>query len=293
MFANVLRYQNSRYLWWSLGLVAVSVILFVTQLGGEPANGGTWQGYTLGTVGALLIVWLSWLGVRKRRYASTSGSVQGWTSAHVYLGTATLFIASLHSALQFGWNVHTLCYVMMCAVIFSGFYGLYVYTNNPRRLSINRMGGSRETLFAELYDLNKRGMQLTRRCDPTAQEAIESSIERTAIGGGVIAQLFGMDSSLMRVAVSNSSAELVANADQQRAINIVADRIPKADKAGEVVPLRDLLSVLCRRQTIIRRLRKDIQLQAWLQVWLYVHVPLTIALLFALVIHIVTTFIYW
>ena len=72
----------------------------------------------LGAVGALLIVWLTWLGVRKRSYSSTLGSVQGWTSAHVYLGTACLIIASLHSALQFGWNVHTLSYILMCVVIF-------------------------------------------------------------------------------------------------------------------------------------------------------------------------------
>ena len=56
----------------------------------EPANGGTVLGYTLGTIAALLIVLLAWFGIRKRRYASTLGSVQGWLSAHVYLG-ATLF----------------------------------------------------------------------------------------------------------------------------------------------------------------------------------------------------------
>ena len=29
--------------------------------------GGTWLGYTLGSIGALLIAWLLWFGVRKRR----------------------------------------------------------------------------------------------------------------------------------------------------------------------------------------------------------------------------------
>ncbi len=300
MFTNILRYRNGLHLWWSLALVAVCVGIFATQTGGEPANGGTWQGYLLGTIGALLIVWLTLLGVRKRRYQSSMGSVQGWTSAHVYLGAATLVIASLHSAMQFGWNVHTFAYVITCLVIFSGFYGLHVYINYPRSMADNRLGGSRETLFTELYGLDQLAMQLTRRCEPAIRAAIESSIERTAIGGGVAAQLFGLDRSLILVSETagsvrgaNGAGKPIPNIDQQVAIDIVADRIPKADKAEEVVALQELLSVLCRRQTIVRRLSKDIQLSGWVQVWLYVHVPLTIALICALTVHIITTFIYW
>ena len=48
-----------------------------------------------------------------------------------------------------------------------------------------------------------------------------------------------------------------------------------------------------RRQAILRRIRTDIQLQAWLQLWLFIHVPFTIALLGALIVHIVVTFLYW
>ncbi len=158
MFENIFKYRGSRYLWWSLALVAISVGLYASHSASNPPSGSSWQGYTLGTVGALLIVWLAWLGIRKRRYASTVGTVQGWTSAHIYLGTAVLIIASLHSALEFGWNVHTVAYILMCLVIFSGFYGLHVYINYPHSLSDNRSGGSRQSLFAELYELNTRAL---------------------------------------------------------------------------------------------------------------------------------------
>ena len=41
----------------------------------EPPNGGTWLGYTLGTIGALLIVWLMLFGIRKRRYGPGDSSL--------------------------------------------------------------------------------------------------------------------------------------------------------------------------------------------------------------------------
>jgi hypothetical protein len=54
-----------------------------------------------------------------------------------------------------------------------------------------------------------------------------------------------------------------------------------------------LIVLLCRRQAVLRRIRRDIQLQGWLRLWLYIHVPLTFALLAALIVHIMSTFMYW
>ena len=51
--------------------------------------------------------------------------------------------------------------------------------------------------------------------------------------------------------------------------------------------------LLCRRQAVLRRIRRDIRLHGWLKIWLYFHVPVTIALLVALVLHILSTFVYW
>jgi hypothetical protein len=36
-------------------------------------NGGSWYGYTLGTIGALLILWLTMLGMRKRAMTRGAG----------------------------------------------------------------------------------------------------------------------------------------------------------------------------------------------------------------------------
>ncbi len=294
---DLIRYRRASYLWWSLILIVASSVLYGTQRSSEPPNGGTWQGYTLGTVSALLIIWLAFLGIRKRRYRSSIGTVQGWTSAHVYLGTAVLIIATLHTAGQFGWNVHTLAYVVMCFVIFSGFYGVYAYLRHPRLSSANRSGHSRDTLFTDLYETNETSRALSRYCDPESQMVVHSSIERTSLGGGVLAQLLATDRSkfVRQIAGSGggSTSAPIANQDQQQVIDFVADRIPRAEKRSEAKNLQSLLSVLCTRQAILRRIRRDIQLQAWLQVWLFIHIPFTFALLAALVVHITTTFLYW
>ena len=291
---GILRFRGSRYLWWALGLIAGSALLYLTQHGNHPKGGGTWQGYTLGTIGALLIVWLTLLGIRKRSYASSLGSVQGWTSAHVFLGLALLAVATLHSAMRFGWNVHTLAYVLMCAVIGSGIVGVYTYLASPRQLAANSGGRPRSQLFAELFELDNKSRSLSRACDPAIGLAVKSSIERTTIGGGVYAQLVGVDRSwFMRAESEGTGSVLVRNIDQQALIDYVAERISRSAKRGEPATLEALIAVLCRRQAVLRRIRRDIRLQAWLRLWLYVHVPLTFALLAALIAHILTTFMYW
>ena len=293
---GLLRYRGARYLWGALLLVLGCALLYSTQRGLRPAGGGTWQGYVLGTIGALIIVWLAWLGIRKRSYASAVGTVAGWTSAHVYLGLAVTAIATLHCAAKFGWNVHTLAYVLMCAVVLSGMFGVYAYMSFPQRLSENRTGGSRAKLFAELYALDNEGREVARQCSASINTAVKSSIERTAIGGGVLNQLLGRDRSLFLLedaADESSRTGLTNNQDQQPVIEYVSHRIPRVQRGAEAAKLQSLVLILCRRQAVLRRIHRDIQLNAWLKLWLYVHVPLTVALLVALIIHILTTFLYW
>ena len=293
---GILRYSRARFFWWTLALIIVSILLFSTQGDLQPPNGGTWQGYVLGTFGTLLVVWLLLLGIRKRSYSSTFGTVLGWTSAHVYLGSALLLVATLHSAGQLGWNVHSLAYILMCLVIFSGFYGIYAYANYPRAIDANRSGSSRATLFAELFSLDKRGRELGAKSPDDINVAIKSAIERTAIGGGIYAQLFGKDQSRFIAPSGNgdsSNGKPVSNRDQQAVIDVIAERLPKTHKIAETELLHELLEIFCRRQAILRRISRDIRLGGRIRVWLLIHVPLSIALIFALTVHVVTTFIYW
>ena len=296
IYESILRYHRGLYLWWALAFSAWSIALFLTQGGLQRPGGATWQGYVLGTQAALLIVWLALLGIRKRSYSSALGTVEGWTSAHVYLGLAVLIVATLHCAAHFGWNVHTLAYLLMIVVILSGLVGLILYLRNPLLVSDVRGGRSRAALFTELFELDAQARELAKKCDAVTALLIRSSIERTTIGGGAIAQLFGLDRSrLLRSDPQTPDAApmLVSNRDQQVAIDFISDRLPQAEKRSEPSVLQSLVAVLCRRQVILRRIRTDISLGAWLKAWLSVHVPLSFALLSALTVHIVVTFIYW
>ena len=69
----------------------------------------------------------------------------------------------------------------------------------------------------------------------------------------MLGQLRGRDDSK----VLSDEGKPIANRDQQYVIDLVAERIPKAEKASEVVALEEMLSLLCRRQTILRRIRKS------------------------------------
>ncbi len=278
----------------SLCLSVACVFLYFSQSSIQPANGGTWQGYVLGGIATLLILWLMMLGIRKRQYSSRLGTVSGWVSAHVYLGSALLLIASLHCAGQFGMNIHTLAYVLMTLVIVSGFYGLYAYIRFPKVASENRVGHARSFLFEELSLVNVSLRRLSVKCDGDTQLTIDSSIDRTAIGGGIVSQLFAIDASKMQESFAEKHGSiLVSNKDQQGVIDFIANKITRARKQGQPALLQEILTLLCRRQALLRRIRTDIQLHGLMKAWLLIHIPMSVALLVALSIHIFSVFFYW
>lgn len=297
MHESILRFRHARYFWVALTVSLAAIIVYATQNGIQPANGGTWQGYTLGAVGALLILWLTLLGVRKRRYHSTLGSVQGWVSAHVYLGASLLIIATLHCAMQFGWNIHTLAYGLMVAVILSGFWGLYTYLRYPRLMSNATVNTTRKQLFEELNDLNEQSQSISAQCDPEVRNVVDSAIYRTSIGGGFWTQILALDHSKILARThkggQSTGSKTISNKHQQRIIELISKRIPRSKKRDEAARLQSLLTALTRRQTVLKRIRKDIQFRGLLQLWLFIHIPMSIALLGALLAHIVSVFFYW
>ncbi|KPQ31354.1 MAG: Ferric reductase like transmembrane component, partial [Porphyrobacter sp. HL-46] len=145
---SFIKHKGFRWLWIALALSAVSILGYALIDQQPRPNGGSWYGYTLGTIGFGLIIWLSLLGVRKRRINPGAWSLKAWTSAHVYLGLSLVVVGTLHTGFQIGWNVHTLAYVLMLLVIATGIYGVIVYATLPASLSANR----KEMTRAQMLD---------------------------------------------------------------------------------------------------------------------------------------------
>lgn len=311
MHQSFLSYRSFLYLKIALGLCGLAILAYGLHDPADPPNGGTWLGYTLGGLGAGLIGWLAWFGVRKRRYAGTQDRLAGWLSGHVWLGTALIVITTLHSGFQLGWNVHTLAYVLTLLVIFSGFYGLYVYTTYPRLLAANKGGMTRDAMVTEVAELDRESLVLADQVGKDAHKVVLQSIEETVLGGPVWEQLFGdparrassggvaqgLDDIRKKIEtrMARENPELGAVEDQNAtAISFLAGHM-MADGGGpeRLEKIRRLFDLISRKRMLVERIQRDIQYQSRLAFWLYLHVPLTVGLLTALFAHVFSVFFYW
>ncbi len=298
MQQSILAYRGSRYLWVALAVCGLAIAAYAWHAPEVPPNGGTWLGYALGTLGAVLILWLMSFGIRKRAYASSAGTVQGWLSAHVYLGLSLLVVVTLHAGFQVGWNVHTLAYALMWVVIVSGVFGVFVYVRYPQFLSSNRASQTTAQLLGDLKDLDARCLRVAGDLPAEFSEALRSNRDRTQVGGTVVALLAGRDRSRVVLPASESGTgalrvRQLENPEQAALLDWLGQQLAASADGARSRKLQELLNLVGARRTLLGRLRRDAQLKAWLEIWLYVHVPLSFGLLAALLAHLLAVFIYW
>jgi hypothetical protein len=275
---SILAFKGGRYLKLSLALCAAAIAAYAWH---EPSTvhlkpyGGTPVGYALGTLGAVLILWLLLLGLRKRSYASSLGTVQGWTSAHAYLGAGIPVVVSLHCGFEFGWNIHTLAYALMIAVVLSGLACLFAYLRFPRFMSENLGDQTLESLALRIADIDRLCHKLSLELPDEAATAVERAT-KIRIGGGLLRELRApFVPCPARAACVKLRALAPSLSEQQTVLN------------------QQLVSELTRKSSLLDRIRLDLRLQALTRLWLMMHVPLSFALLAAVVAHVVSVFYYW
>ncbi len=276
-------FLTHRNMFWAklsaaLALALTLLYIFVPLPGTH--FGASWLGYTLGTVGALLILWLTMLGMRKRAITPGRWSLKAWTSAHVYLGLLVTVVGTLHSGFEFAWNIHTLAWALMLLVVGSGIFGIYAYATLPRALSANRYdeeGAITEKQMIEaLRSLDRQIHDAAQPLDAQAATLVGQSLEQDPFGGSLWNRVTG---AYPDCATHTAIAELRSlRASRQRS---------KDDLLGRIE------AQLARKEALLERLRQHLKLKSWLQAWLYVHVPVTFALIAALSAHIVSVFFYW
>lgn len=269
---TLFNYANGRWAKWTTLLIAASLMAYIVDTPAIKPNGGTWLGYTLGTIGAVLIVWLILFGVRKRAYGSNLGPVRGWLSAHVYLGLSLVVIATLHTGFEFGWNIHTLAYTLMMIVIVSGIWGVIVYFRNPTLMGRALQGMTLDDMAKNMRDLDKQCRNLLPQASENTARLVEASAKVSVFTSG-----------LQRFSGHNPTCATTAAVEAM-------SRNATASTAG---PEQDIYLLQVKKQQLLKRLRNYIRLRTWVEVWLLFHVPLSFALLATLTAHIVSVFFYW
>ncbi len=274
--------NHARYRWLKfaifLSIAAVVATFFaLAPTGFRIAHfGATWLGYTLGTIGALIMVWLTMIGIRKRAMTSGHWSLKAWVSAHVYLGLSLTVIITLHSGLQFGLNIHTLAYVLMLLVISSGVFGLVAYANLPVALSDARGDMTKVQMLETIRSLDHRIHDAAQSLDGRQAQIAQLSLDETMLGGGLWRRLF---SSYRRCGNRRALARL--------------PRVRGKAQGAQAEALDKIEDLLQRKEEVLATARHYSRIRAYLESWLFVHIPATFAMLAAVTAHIVSVFFYF
>ncbi|MDP1526231.1 MAG: hypothetical protein Q8M20_10510 [Rhodocyclaceae bacterium] len=309
---SFLAYRNYRYLKITgLVITAALIAYLLARPAGGAAYGGTIFGYALGIASALIVLVLTWYGIRKRRppkvperreadrrkFADTDATrcqsnrrvinaeeswrhgttLQGWLSMHVYLGIALVVLTSLHAGFRVGWNIHTLAYVLVLLVCLSGLYGTYAYLRYPRLITENIGEESLDDLLLKISEADELATHRATDLPSEVKTLVSRACRDTRLGGKFIQQISGRQHDCPTKLAVERLRELgkeLVDGDQPRLI-------------------RDLYTVLLQKQRLVDMVRKEISLNARMRFWLYLHAPLSIALLAALLAHILTILIYW
>jgi hypothetical protein len=265
---SYLKHRRFRWLWIALALSGASIAGYLMIDHDPRPNGGTWYGYTLGTIGLLLILWLSLLGVRKRRINPGVWSLKAWTSAHVYLGLSLIVVGTLHTGFQIGWNVHTLAYVLMLLVIVTGIYGVVVYATLPASLSANRKEMTRAQMLDALTAIDRQLESAAQPLGRAEADLVIAALGQEVFYGGALARLTG-------------SYPGCATARALHGMSTASEAETR------------VVALLEKRREQLAQIRGALRIRAMLEIWLFIHIPLTIALIAALTAHVISVFYYW
>src|SRR5215831_5751 len=274
---TLLTYGSKRYLWGSvIGAVALLLSYSYYAQTAIPSGSTVW-GLVYGWIGLIAILVLMFLGIRKRWYFSHLGTLQGWTSAHVYLGLLTLLIIPMHAGFQFGWDVHTLAYVLLVVVVLSGIVGLRIYLTVPVILTLHERGTLPETLEAEINQTLKEMKQLAADKLGIFQRLYQEEVSRCS-------ELKSQGWRILFTPIDPNAILAQRTHDLHKQL---AD-VSATDQEG----FSRFLGLVMRKTELEAYLAGQMRLKNELQAWLYVHVPVSIAMVAAVGIHLLAVLYY-
>jgi hypothetical protein len=273
---SFLTYRSGLWCWISSAAALGLVLHYFIYQSRTVAYGGSIEGLLYGVAGTGLIGVLMYLGIRRRSYASNTGTLQGWVSAHIYLGLLTLLLIPMHAGFRFGWDVHTLAFVLLAVVVLSGVVGLFLYRNIPGRLTRYESAQQADKIDPEIARLLSDMRALVKdKSDALVQiykAELGTSQRRAPKGWSLLLKGQGADLLTVR---SEDLAKKVST-------------IPPSDQATFQI----LSQLLLKKTQLEVNLLHQMRLRNALQAWLYVHVPVSIAMVFAVGVHLIAVFLY-
>ena len=276
MEETFLTYRKNRWLWFGVTSAALLILSYYWYSNQTIPHGGTLIGLLYGLLGTLIIFILMALGIRKRSLGSTLGTVQGWTSAHVYLGLLTLLIIPMHAGFRFHLDFHTLAFVLLALVVVSGIIGIILYAFIPSRLTKYEEVLQADKIDSEVNRILDQMRNVVRDKSDALVRVYKEERERTAHG----------PHRGWRVLWRGQGDEGISQ--KRQALSRVSAGIPPEGQKDFLV----LSQLILQKAQLESNFTKQMRLKNALAAWLYVHVPISVAMLLAVVVHLVSVFYY-
>jgi len=280
MYENFLAY--GRYVWGKLTLATtlVLVISYIIYSRRVSPNGATLVGLIYGIISFVAVLLLMYYGMRKRSYTAKHWSLRAWLSFHVYIGTMTLLLVPLHAGFKFGFDIHTLAYVLLVMVVVSGIVGAALYLLLPRRFEpfgeelTYPMGQSTdEELRKIIRQMRALAIDKSQEFADACQTEIEYGIPKRHVGWGLLWR-------------KSATAALVAT--QIEAFQDYLQHIPEVEHEA----FQNLARLATQKRDLEHRMVAQMRLQNLLEAWLYIHLPVSLVMFVVVIIHILVVFYY-
>ncbi len=273
---SFLTYRGGRWLWISV-VGAVGLTLHYLHYRSQVvAYGGTLIGLTYGVIATIMIGVLMMLGIRKRSYASGVGTLQGWVSAHVYLGLLTLLLVPMHAGFRFGVDVHTLAFVLLAVVVVSGIVGILLYQYLPSRLTKYESGLQADKIDKEIAQLLSEMRNLVKNKSDALVRLYQAEV----------AKVNDLKVNGWSLLLRGSGGDLIARRSKELAEKVSS--IPPEDQEA----FHLMSQLLLQKTQLEANLFNQMRLRNAMQAWLYVHVPVSVAMVITVGIHVLIVFYY-
>jgi hypothetical protein len=114
---------------WLVGTLIAAAVLtasYVLYLRASPdgPRGGSIPGLLYGIAGAVLMLGVGLISVRKRLARWPIGRARTWLRAHIWLGLLAVLLILFHAGFRFGGPLETVLMLVLVAIVVSGLFGL-------------------------------------------------------------------------------------------------------------------------------------------------------------------------